>query len=252
MRRYYQHVPARDLRSRGTVDVYGAAMAHRNLAHQRMVGTPNIRVYTPDLEQHGWQSTHTVVEIVADDMPFLVDSVTMSLSNQDLGIHLLIHPVMNVRRDEDGRLVDLINDASDDDVVSEAFIHVEVDRQTSPDVLEKVKERLFDVLDDVRAAVRDWQAMRDELRRIVDELDEHPPVDEEEVAEPVASSPGSTMTTSRFSGFAATTCKAATRTRSWSPRRTPAWAFCATRRRRRSASPTSRRRCESWRTPQIC
>ena len=66
-----------------------------------------LRVYNPKLEQHGWQSTHTVVEIVNDDMPFLVDSVGMELNRHGLGIHLIIHPVVAVRRDAHGRLLDL-------------------------------------------------------------------------------------------------------------------------------------------------
>ena len=66
-----------------------------------------MRVYNPRLEQHGWQSTHTVVEIVNDDMPFLVDSVSIELNRHGLGIHLIIHPVLAVRRDSAGRLQDL-------------------------------------------------------------------------------------------------------------------------------------------------
>ena len=63
-----------------------------------------VRVYNPQVEQHGWQSTHTVVEVVTDDMPFLVDSVSMSLNRLGLLIHITIHPVVAVRRDPEGRL----------------------------------------------------------------------------------------------------------------------------------------------------
>jgi glutamate dehydrogenase len=185
VRRYYERVPPRDLLGRGVVDVYGAAMAHWSLAHQRTVGSPRIRAYTPDLEQHGWQSTHSVVEIVTDDMPFLVDSVTMELSRQELGIHLLVYPTMHVRRDGQGRLVEVVEpDEADEDVLTEAFLHVEIDRQTKPGVLEHIRQRLRQVLDDVRAAVEDWRAMREQVYRIVEELDAHPPpVDDQELSE---------------------------------------------------------------------
>ena len=43
-------------------------------------GMPKVRVYNPEFEQHGWRTGHTVVEVVTDDMPFLVDSTTMELS----------------------------------------------------------------------------------------------------------------------------------------------------------------------------
>ena len=77
------------------------------LGRVRQPGRGKLRVYNPKLEQHGWQSTHTVVEIVNDDMPFLVDSVGIELNRHGLSIHLVIHPVLAVRRDEAGRLLDL-------------------------------------------------------------------------------------------------------------------------------------------------
>ena len=102
VRQYYHWVPAEDLADRNPLDLYGAAVAHWNLAQQRAPGEAKVRVYNPELEQHGWQSPHTVIEIVSDDMPFLVDSVTMELSRQGYGIHLVIHPVMRIRRDAIG------------------------------------------------------------------------------------------------------------------------------------------------------
>ena len=60
-------------------------------------GAPKLRVYNPRLDEHGWQSTHTVIEIVNDDMPFLVDSVTMEVNRQGLTLHLIVHPVLTVQ-----------------------------------------------------------------------------------------------------------------------------------------------------------
>ena len=65
-RRYYAWIPAEDLNERSPVDLYGAAMAHLNVAYQRMPGSAKVRVYNPQFEEHGWQSTHTVIEIVDD------------------------------------------------------------------------------------------------------------------------------------------------------------------------------------------
>ena len=80
VRQYYRWVSPDDLQERSPLDVYGAALAHFNFARVRTPGTPNVRVYNPQFEAHGWQSTHTTVEIVTDDMPFIVDSVSMVLS----------------------------------------------------------------------------------------------------------------------------------------------------------------------------
>src|SRR5688500_16859964 len=86
VRQYYRWVPPEDLAERKPLDVYGAALAHWSFLRRREPGTPKVRVYNPDFEQHGWESTHTVVEVDGDDMPFLVDSVSMELSRQAYGI----------------------------------------------------------------------------------------------------------------------------------------------------------------------
>ena len=102
---YYRYVSPQDLLLRDPVDVFGAAVSHLRVAGSRPPGTPVVRVSTPTVEENGWQCGHTVVEIVTDDMPFLVDSVTAELSRQDRGIHLVVHPLVDVRRDQSGRLV---------------------------------------------------------------------------------------------------------------------------------------------------
>src|SRR6516225_11400435 len=79
VRQYYHRVPAEDLIARDPLDLYGAAVSHWNLAQKRPAGNAKVSVYNPDFEQHGWRSPHTVIEIVSDDMPFLVDSVTIEL-----------------------------------------------------------------------------------------------------------------------------------------------------------------------------
>jgi glutamate dehydrogenase len=185
VRQYYGWVSPDDLSERSPVDVYGAAVAHWNFAHQRDPGSAKIRVYNPRFEEHGWQSTHTVVEMVNDDMPFLVDSARMEINRQGYGIHLMLHPVMRVRRDPEGRLIEILDPAStNEDAISESVIHVEVDRQTEPEVLEHLRECIEKVLGDVRAAVEDWPQMREKARSIASGLEEEPPpVEEGELAE---------------------------------------------------------------------
>src|SRR6266542_4640543 len=102
--RYFQDVEAEDLAERQPADLYGAALSHWNFARKRDPGSARIRVFNPTLEEHGWQSTHTIIEIVNDDMPFLVDSVTMEVNRHGLTMHLIIHPVLLARRRADGTL----------------------------------------------------------------------------------------------------------------------------------------------------
>ena len=185
VRQYYSWVAPEDLSGLSPIDIYGAAVAHWNFSLQREPGKAKIRVYNPRFEEYRWQTTHTVVEIVNDDMPFLVDSVRAEVSRQGYSIHLMVHPVMDVRRDDDGRLTEVLAPGNaPDDAASESIIHVEVDRHTETEALEELRDGLASVLGDVRAAVEDWPKMREQVQDIVSGLNEaEPPIDEEEVSE---------------------------------------------------------------------
>jgi glutamate dehydrogenase len=180
---YFAGTAFEDLAGNDVANLYGAALAHWNFLHARTPRTPKLRVYNPQLEQHGWQSTHTIVEIATDDMPFLVDSVRMALNRRGLTTHLVIHPVMRLRRDDAGRVVEVLKDgAQGDGSLTEAVMHLEVDRQTDEDILEGIVDDIEAVLSDVAAAVEDWQVMRGRLEGIVAELKSNPPpVDAEEL-----------------------------------------------------------------------
>ena len=135
----------------------------------RRTGRVNFRIYNPTDETHGWKSSHTVIEMVNDDMPFLVDSVVLALSKLNIAVHLILHPVMRIRRDQGGHFMALA-DADDDNAINESMIHLQVDRQTSPEALAKIERRILRALKDVRRAVEDWQSMRQKALEIADEL----------------------------------------------------------------------------------
>ncbi|NUU21848.1 MAG: NAD-glutamate dehydrogenase, partial [Streptomycetaceae bacterium] len=188
LRRYYRHTAPDDLVNRDPVDVYGAAISHCRLAASRPQGTAKVRVYTPSVEENGWASGHTVIEIVTDDMPFLVDSVTNELSRQDRAIHVVIHPQLVVRRDITGGLTEIL-DTSDagavpEDAVVESWMHVEIDRETDREDIRAIEAGLQQVMGDVREVVEDWTKMRETAVRLADELaDEPPALPDEEIGE---------------------------------------------------------------------
>jgi glutamate dehydrogenase len=177
VRQYYQWGPAEDLADRNPLDLYGAAVAHYNLAQQRAPGEAKVRVYNPEFEQHGWQSPHTLIEIVSDDMPFIVDSVTMQLGRLDYGIDLVIHPVMRVRRDADGHLIEVLDPEAvgAEGSTRESILHAEVAREHDRAKLDQLRNSIERVLADVRAAVEDWQPMRARTQELIDEFDSKPP-----------------------------------------------------------------------------
>ncbi|MFF1716947.1 NAD-glutamate dehydrogenase [Streptomyces sp. NPDC058268] len=181
LQRYYLHTAPEDLADRDPVDVFGAAFSHYRLAENRPQGTANVRVHTPTVEENGWTCSHTVVEVVTDDMPFLVDSVTNELSRQGRGIHVVIHPQVVVRRDLTGKLLEVLTDPGTErphDAVTESWIHVETDRETDRADLKQISADLIRVLSDVRETVEDWEKMRDAALRIADELPTEPTADD--------------------------------------------------------------------------
>ncbi len=185
VRQYYHWVPAKDLADRNPLDLCGAVVAHWRTAKQRQPDEDKVLVYNPDLERHGWHSPYTVVEIVSEDMPFIVDSVTMELSRQGYGIELVVHPVIRVLRDAAGELTEVLEPGGmAPGFLSESVIHAEVARQADPDRLAVLRAGVELVLEEVRAAVDDWAPMRAKATALATELRrESPPVAPHELSE---------------------------------------------------------------------
>ncbi|MHC4411251.1 MAG: hypothetical protein ACYS0F_19885, partial [Planctomycetota bacterium] len=105
-RHFYRHVSPTDLQRESPHDLAGAVLSVWELCQKREHGKPSIRVFHPDTDRDGWTSPHSVVEIVNDDMPFLVDSVTGMLGQMGVEVYLVIHPIVRVVRDKKGVLTD--------------------------------------------------------------------------------------------------------------------------------------------------
>ncbi|MFG1698416.1 NAD-glutamate dehydrogenase [Nonomuraea sp. NPDC049309] len=175
LRLYYRHVAPEDLLDRNPVDVYGPAMSQRQLAEVRPQGRAVVRAYTPTIEENGWDPGHSVVEVVTDDMPFLVDSVTMELDRHGLGTHLVVHPQMRVRRDMTGRMLGRDQEDITGQMLVESWIHIEIDRQSDPLVLKRLETDLLKVLADVRHTVEDYAKMRALAVQTAEDLSMNPP-----------------------------------------------------------------------------
>src|SRR3954464_350236 len=188
VRAYFPPVAPEDLVERSDADVYGAFAAHYRLAGNRPQGTANVRVTTPTLAEHGWSANgHSVGAVVVDDMPVLVDSLTMELSRQLRDVHVVIHPNFDVVRDITGVLqtVRPVPDGSlepEGDAVRESWMHVEIDRLPEGEDPEAIVENVQRVLRDVREAVEDWGKMHSQVEAIVTDLrSDPPPLAQEEV-----------------------------------------------------------------------
>jgi glutamate dehydrogenase len=185
VRQYYHWVPAKDLADRQPEDLAGAIVSHWRVAREREPGELKVSVYNPDRTADGWQSPYTAIEVVSDDMPFLVDSVTMELARQGYGIELIVHPVMRVVRDGAGVLQEVLaSGAAGVGWQTESVIHVEVARQSASERLAVLHSGIEVVLEEVRAAVEDWGAMRTRTAALAAELRRQaPPCEAHELAE---------------------------------------------------------------------
>jgi len=185
IRRSFSDVAIEDLEARRPDDLAGAALSHWRFAAIRKPGTALVRVSNPSGHPDGWQSPYTVIEIVTDDMPFVVDSIAMEIERHGLDRQLLLHPIVTVRRDDTGVLQGIADDdnpATGD--THESFLHVETTRETDPALLDELREDILRVLGDVRAATGDWVKMLAALRREIETLHRTPPpVDGAEVEE---------------------------------------------------------------------
>ena len=172
---FYRDVAEADLAAAGDRRALGGAMSIWDLLRTRERGKPNIRVFNPDIRADGWTSPHTVVDIVSDDMPFLVDSVTAEINRQNFSIHLVVHPIVAVERDRAGRLRRLCaNGVETGAARAESVMHFEITELRRPDSLERLRRGLQAVLGDVRAAVEDFDAMQERLADAAADLESAP------------------------------------------------------------------------------
>jgi len=168
---YYAHMPPADAAQWGPETLYGVALAAWTFLRHRHPGHARVRAYNPAFEEHGYQSDRTVLEVVNDDMPFLVDSVAAALNDMGLVVHLVIHPVIYALRDSHGTLLDLVT-ANTPNAARESVMHVEIGQQTDATLLRTVERRILEVLAEVRAAVDDWPAMSELARATAEGLTE--------------------------------------------------------------------------------
>ena len=151
----------------------------------RVPGEPAVRVVRPTYDANGYETPGSIVQVVSDDGPFLVDSVTNAVLNAGAGIVRHLHPVVGTERDEDGRLTGV--SAARTAAMRESVQHFELDRVLSPERAEELETRIHEVLDDVAAAVRDFEPMRaavSEMAAIAKGSVHH--YDYEEIADAVA------------------------------------------------------------------
>jgi glutamate dehydrogenase len=184
LRAYFRGVAEEDLAQRAPQTLAGAALEHFKFGSgARRVGQALVKVFNPESERDGFQSAHTLVMVVTDDMPFLVDSLGIVFGQAEIAVHLIVHPVLVVERDRRGRLTG-VRVEREPGQHAESWQLYEIDRQTDAARIAELQKKLTAALRDVRLAVADWLPMRQRAGELIESLaSDPPPVPAAEVAE---------------------------------------------------------------------
>ncbi|WP_210546870.1 NAD-glutamate dehydrogenase [Rhodoferax sp. PAMC 29310] len=165
---YFENSDPDEIGAREPSALFAIANAHwRLLDAARPTQSPRVRVFNPTLAEDGFVSEHTVVQIVNENMPFLVDSVTMAINRSGRTAHWIVHPIMSVVRDKQGKVSGVARfataAANGQNHPVESLILVECDRIIRPEDVQALAADLERVLGDVRGAVQDWSAILERL-----------------------------------------------------------------------------------------
>ncbi len=162
---FYANVPEEDLQERPIEDLGAAVLAQRRMAHTRQPHERLVRIYNPSLSEHGWQCPHTVIEIVQADMPFLVDSVGIALSNMSCNVYGVIHPVLSVQRDAAGQLV-----AQSAISNNESWMRFEIGRISDVSLIASIQNEINQALDSIAIVVADFTGMTERICNALEQL----------------------------------------------------------------------------------
>ena len=170
---YYATVSLEDLLKYDLMDLYGALVSHWQLMYQRQSSEIKLKIYNPDFENHGWKSTHTIIEIAQDDMPFLVDSMQMELNRRQITTHMVIHVGgLKVVRDADHKIIEIFPPGpTTQKCQNEAVIFFAIDRQDDLEVIKSLEQAFMQILSDVSYATSDWPKMLAKMHSIIEDLE---------------------------------------------------------------------------------
>ncbi|MEL7450936.1 MAG: hypothetical protein AAFN78_17110, partial [Pseudomonadota bacterium] len=188
IRRFYRDVSADDLNERKPANLAAAALSVLSFARKRKPGVPLLRVFNPEMPTDGNIARRTIVQMVNDDMPFLVDSLSMVIQRAGLNIHLTVHPILWMVRSGHGVLKSVeLQKKPARKARPESCVLLEIDRIIDSEAIADLESKILKSMQDVRAATEDWQSMLGKITEICDDLEnDPPPLDAEDISEAIA------------------------------------------------------------------
>ncbi len=175
LKTFYANVPKDDMVMMAPENIAFTATNHLRLSHSRKIGDPPvISILTPTKSKEGWNAGRTIIDIVNDDMAFLVDSIIAEIIRHDYQISVFIHPILHATHTKAGNVKDLFDSSKTGETVGQSHIHIELHRVINKEQADALEKELLRVLADVKFANRDWQKMRAKLSEAQGILDNAP------------------------------------------------------------------------------
>lgn len=170
VRDLFGRVPPDDLAPYAPDALASLALAARTtLAAARGSGATSLTLSDVSVKREGRDRDLTLLEVVNDNRPFLLDSTLGELTRQGLTPILIAHPILGVERDGDGRLTRVVGETTADahgDLRRESFIHIHLDRLDDAEARERLSDGLARVYADVAASTDDQAAMTAVIDRL--------------------------------------------------------------------------------------
>lgn len=169
---YYANTHLPELMTKSLDDIYGELVSSWHFLQNFDKTGNKIRLFNPNIENDGWQSTHTIIEIITHDKPFIVDSIRMVLNNHSISIHAIINTIFTVERDTNGCLINVSPHDLNAQTLSqqEAVLHIEMDRQSNDAKLLSLHQEILSVLEELSVVVCDFTGMMSRLSQISEDL----------------------------------------------------------------------------------
>ena len=168
----YGNISSLDLTNRNDSDMYGATLSLWSSLNEHIDDTPIIHVFNPSVSKNGWKSSHTIIEVIVKDMPFLVDSIRIALNRLGLSPHLMLNSPLKLVRGKNKNINELASnvDTNIKTTSEETIFFIEIDRQSTKQELETIKGELLSVVKDITLTVHDWQPMLAQLNNVIDDI----------------------------------------------------------------------------------
>ncbi len=173
---FYKNVPKEEYEVMAPENLAYTAQQHLQLSQSRKFGSrPAISIFTPTRKTEGWDAGRTIIDIVNDDMAFLVDSVVAEIINHGYQISAFIHPVLHTIRDKKGTITKTSANPIKGKTNGQSHIHIELNRTISAQQAKKLEKQLREILADTKLANRDWAKIKVKLKDSQDILETAPP-----------------------------------------------------------------------------